>query len=128
MSKNGSKTVLVVDDAPFILDVIRKMLSSLDCRLFLAASGEEALKLTKSSDVKIDLLLTDVFMPGMNGLELAQTLKSNQPQIKIVFMSGSPNYMVAERLGVLTLGDNFIQKPLMPTKLVHKLSAMLDEK
>lgn len=128
MSKNESKTVLVVDDAPFILDVIKKVLSSLGCRLFLAASGEEALKLAESEDVKIDLLLTDVFMPGMNGLELAQTLKGYQPQIKIVFMSGSPNDMVAERLGVLALGENFIQKPLMPNKLVHKLSAMLDEK
>lgn len=122
------KTVLVVDDAPLILIVIKKMLSALGCRLLLASSGEQALEMTTKHDEKIDLLLTDVMMPGMNGLELAYILKNKLPKIKVVFMSGFKNDVIAHYDGLIEPEENFIQKPLIPTKLIDKLRAMLDEK
>lgn len=126
MCKRGIKTVLAVDDDPSILDLINRTLSSSDYRLLLASSGEEALELTKKNDSNIDLLLTDVVMSGINGMELANILKAMLAKIKIIFMSGFTIDVIAH-YGVLEPGEIFIQKPISPTKLIDKLRIMLNE-
>lgn len=120
------KSILVVDDNPIILNLIKKILSSFGYRLFLASSGEQALELTKKNDINVDLLLTDVIMPGMNGMELADTLKAKQSKVKVVFMSGYTDDVITH-FGVLAPGEFFIQKPIIPSKLINKLKTMLDE-
>jgi len=120
------KSILVVDDNPIILNLIKKILSSFGYRLFLASSGEQALALTKKKDINVDLLLTDVIMPGMNGMELAHTLKAKQSKVKVVFMSGYTDDVITH-FGVLAPGEFFIQKPIIPSKLINKLKTMLDE-
>ena len=121
-----TKTILVVDDSPIVLDVIKKILSLYDYRFFLASSGEQALALTKKNNINVDLLLTDVIMPGMNGMELAITLKANQPKVKVIFMSGYTDDVIAH-FGVLAPGELFIQKPIIASKLINKIRKMLDE-
>lgn len=124
--KERIKSILVVDDNPIILNLIKKILSSFGYRLFLASSGEQALALTKKKDINVDLLLTDVIMPGMNGMELAHTLKAKQSKVKVVFMSGYTDDVITH-FGVLAPGEIFIQKPIIPSKLINKLKTMLDE-
>jgi DNA-binding NtrC family response regulator len=91
-----------------------------------AHSPEEALALAENEDRKIHLLLTDVVMPGMNGKTLEKKIKKLKPDIKILFMSGYTNSIIAER-GVLEDDLGFIQKPFSFTTLARKVRRSLDE-
>jgi YesN/AraC family two-component response regulator len=86
MRNKGSATVLVVDDDPMILSYIEEEIGLYGYNPILASSGEKALELAGSE--KIDLLMTDIMMPGMNGIELAKQFVVLYPEAKILFMSG----------------------------------------
>ena len=73
--ENKDKTILVVDDEAVVLDVVEAFIEQLGHKVLLARSGHEALKASREHDGKVDLLLTDVIMPKMNGLELAKTVR-----------------------------------------------------
>jgi len=124
---SGSETILVVEDQIDILELISMSLSMDGYKILGASDGEEALKLIKTINNPIQLLLTDVIMPNINGQELASRLKRIYPDIKVVFMSGYADNAIAQ-LGVLDIDKNFIQKPFSPMELVKKIQEVLKNK
>jgi len=125
MSVIESGTVLVVDDDPSVLDAVVRILAPLGYQLLQAASGEEALDLARKRNEKIDLLLTDVVMQGINGMELANMLTSISPGIRVLFMSG---YICPSggHLNVPYSEKAFVQKPFLPNTLIKKMRSLLN--
>jgi DNA-binding NtrC family response regulator len=89
-----------------------------------AANAEEALLICEREGERIDLILTDVVMPGLNGRELADRLKTLRPGIKVLFMSGHTDDMIVHH-GVLRKEAEFIQKPFSPDELAIKVREVL---
>lgn len=121
----GKETILIVDDDSSIRKLLVDTLEPLGYNLLSAACGEEALEICRSSKEKIDLLLSDVIMTGMNGRELSEIARQEFPKIKTVLMSGYTDDVVAQS-GVLDPGINFINKPLLPVSLANEIRAVLD--
>jgi PAS domain S-box-containing protein len=121
------ETVLVLEDEPAILAMCTTMLEQLGYRVLAAGTPSEAIELAERHAGDLDLLLTDVVMPGMNGRDLAVRLQSLCPYIKILFMSGYTSNVLAQR-GVLDEGLSFIPKPFSMKNLAVKLRDMLREK
>jgi len=84
----GSETILLVEDGAPIRKITALVLKRLGYRVQEASSGEEALRLAQGSREKIDLLMTDVVMPGMSGRELAEVLRARDAGLKVLFLSG----------------------------------------
>jgi len=123
MPKKTAPKVLVVDDDPLILDLVKEQLSSSDYQPILASSGEEALEIAKK-ETSIDLLLTDVMMPGITGIDLAKQFSTLYPHVKVLFMSGftlpSSLYSIAGK------GVAFLQKPFRTDTLIAKMKFVLN--
>ena len=118
-SERADQTVvLVAEDEPTILALTTRMLSSQGYTVLPAASGVDALKLARKTD-RIDVLLTDVIMPGMTGSELAATLTSERPGLPIVYMSGYSNQILSD--GVLDAETLYLPKPFKPQELLELL-------
>ena len=120
----GTETVLVVEDEPAILDLVKRVLEKLGFVVLAARSPEEALGLAGDHPGRIDLLLSDVIMPGMNGRDLAGALRATRPSIRQLFMSGYTANVIAHH-GVLDAGVHFLQKPFAPNDLVTKVRRAL---
>ena len=90
-----------------------------------AASPAEAITLFREHKAQIHLLVTDVIMPGMNGNELAQRLKEVKTDLKVIFNSGYPAHIVAQR-GIIEQGMNFLQKPFTPPELARCVRKVLN--
>jgi CheY-like chemotaxis protein len=118
------ETVLIVEDEPTIIETVKKMLERLGYQVLSADTPSGAIRLAKDSNGLIDLLITDVVMPEMNGRELANELQAAHPEIKTLFMSGYTSNVIAHQ-GVLEAGVNFIQKPLSLRELALKIRAIL---
>ncbi len=118
--------VLLVEDESAIREMAERMLERLGYRVLAAATPGEALRLAEEHPDEIQLLITDVVMPGMNGRELANQLHSLYPDIKILFMSGYTANVIAHQ-GVLEEGVQFIQKPFSLKDLGFKVRAILDQ-
>ena len=125
LAPRGDETLLVVDDDRSILNLIIDTLQPLGYTIIDATCAEEVLEFLERSDTKFDLLLTDMVMTGMNGLNLAKAVKEKYPETKIIFMSGYTSDMVANQ-GVLQAGEIFIQKPLSPLNLAGRIRRVLD--
>jgi PAS domain S-box-containing protein len=124
-TEHGHETVLLVEDEPAILEMTTIMLSRLGYTVVAAASPGEAIRLTHEHRGRIDLLMTDVVMPEMNGRELAENLLSRFPDLKRLFMSGYTANVIAHH-GVLDEGVHFIQKPFSMSDLGVKLRDALE--
>ena len=122
---HGTETVLLVEDEPSILKLTRLLLTAQGYTVLAAASPAEAIRLAGEHPGAIDLLITDVVMPGMNGRDLTQCLIVNRPQLKCLFMSGYTANVIAHH-GVLDQGVNFIQKPFTPLDLATKVRDVLE--
>lgn len=112
----GFATVLVVEDERMILDVTKTMLESLGYKVLAASTVEEALRLTEEHADAIEVLLSDVVMPEMNGKDLAGILTAKCPGMQVLFMSGYTANVIAHH-GVLESGVHFIQKPFTMAEL-----------
>jgi PAS domain S-box-containing protein len=123
----GNETVLVVDDEPLILKVIVSLLKPLGYNLLQASSGESALWESDKYQGNIDLLLTDVVMPGINGNELSERLKEKRPGINIIFMSGYTDDVIACH-GVLEEGVVLVNKPIKRDILAGRIREVLDRR
>ena len=110
--------VLVAEDEPTILALTTRMLSSQGYTVLPAASGADALKLARKTK-RIDVLLTDVIMPGMTGSELAATLTRERPGLSIVFMSGYSNQILVA--GSARRRTLYLPKPFKPQELLELL-------
>jgi len=122
----GHETVLLVEDEPTILEMTTEMLERLGYTVLAAATPGEAICLAHEHPGRIDLLLTDVVMPEMNGRDLAKNLLSIYPDIRRLFMSGYTANVIAHH-GVLDEGVNFIQKPFTRHGLAAKIREALNE-
>lgn len=119
--------VLLVEDEPAILNMGKIMLEQLGYRVLAADRPDEALRMAEEHAGEIQLLITDVVMPEMNGRDLAKRLQFLYPSLKILFMSGYTADVIAHR-GVLDKGVNFFQKPFSLRELSVKVREALKEK
>jgi DNA-binding NtrC family response regulator len=120
----GQETILLVEDEPAILSLGRMMLEKLGYRVRTADRPEEALRLARTHEGTIDLLITDVVMPGMNGSDLAAQLHALHPDLRVLFMSGYTADVIA-RQGVLEDGACFVQKPFSLQELAAGVREVL---
>ena len=119
------ETVLLVEDEIAIVQLATAMLEDLGYRVLPTNSPVEALNLLKEFQGDIQLLLTDVVMPGMNGRELAKQVRDIHPKMKALYMSGYTANVIAHH-GVLDEGINFIQKPFSRHDLSIRVREILD--
>ena len=119
------ETILLVEDDPGILHLGQTILEKLGYRTLTASLPDDALLLAEQYSGRIDLLITDVIMPGMNGKELAHRLTSLRPELKILYMSGYTSDVIAHH-GVLDEGVSFLQKPFSIKGLADKIRAVLE--
>jgi PAS domain S-box-containing protein len=117
-------TVLVVDDDDQIRSLARRILGGDGLSVTEAASAEEALSLCGRKGARVDLLLTDMVLPGMTGPELAQRLKGRFHGVKVIYMSGYTDHTVLNG-GMLAPDENFIQKPFSVDLLTQKVRGVL---
>ncbi len=122
----GMETILLVEDEAMVRELAARVLHQQGYTVLEVANGPEALRLVRGYDHKIDLLLTDVIMPQMNGQMLAEKLKTLRPEIKVLFASGYTHNSIMRR-GVLEPGVRFIQKPFSPLDLTRKVREVLDD-
>lgn len=130
LSEPASKkaaTILIVDDEDLVRALTRRTLEEYGYKVIEASSGNEALTICRGSDCPIDLIITDVVMPQMDGRELAAKLTEDCPQMKVLFTSG---YMGNAGVGLSTVEAdlNFIQKPFTFETLINKVKQFLDKK
>jgi len=125
--KNGHETVLVVEDEPMLLGIAKNMLERLGYRVLTANTPNESIHVAVQHADEIDLLMTDVVMPEMNGRELSERLLSIYPNLRCLFMSGYTSEVIAHH-GVLDAGVPFIQKPFTLQTLSTKLREVLELK
>jgi two-component system cell cycle sensor histidine kinase/response regulator CckA len=120
----GDETVLLAEDEPAVREATRALLSRLGYRALVARDGAEALALAAGHAGPIQLLLTDVVMPGLNGRELAARLQAARPGLAVVYMSGYSQDVV-DQAGVLEEGLTLVQKPFQPATLAAALRRAL---
>jgi len=121
----GSETILVVEDEESLRRLVRRLLESAGYTVLTAANGEDALLTCERHTGKIDLLLTDVVMPRMNGRVLAERLAKTRPGLKILYMSGYTDNAIIQH-GVLDVATQFLSKPFSEVDLTRKVRAVLD--
>ena len=119
-SEHGTERILVVEDESSLRLAMRHMLSRNGYGVIEAANGTEALAVLQNSDDSIDLVLTDVIMPGMSGSELVSALRSQRPDLPVIFMSAHAGERLTEH-GVKCTEHEFIQKPFTAEKLLDKI-------
>ncbi|HKP94507.1 MAG TPA: PAS domain-containing protein [Fibrobacteria bacterium] len=123
----GAPLVLIAEDEDSQRALVRGILESRGYAVLVAGSGQEALDLAHQAGAPIDLLLADVVMPGMGGLELARTLQDLLPGVKVLFMSGFTDHQHV-REGILECNRDFIGKPFSHEDLLAKVQAVLEVK
>lgn len=117
-------TILVVDDAEQIRGLVRRILGNSGYTVLGAKDGKTCMSVFQEHSGPIHLLLTDMFMTGMNGPEVADHLLASRQDIKVLFMSGQPTETILN-LGGFDPAFGFIVKPFTPETLLRKVSEML---
>ena len=125
-ASGGHETILLVEDEPAILRVAQLTLESLGYRVLAANTPRKALRLAEEYTGQIDLLMTDLVMPEMNGRDLAAHLLARLPHLKRLFTSGYTANVIGLH-GMLDEGTPFIQKPFLRSELAAKVRGALDE-
>lgn len=122
----GTDTILLVDDEEPVQRVVREILERRGYRVLVAGDGTAALRASSEFKGDIQLLLTDVVMPGMSGLEVAKYLVVERPLMKVLYISGYSETVVSveERMSP---GRYFLRKPFLAPMLVGKVREVLDD-
>lgn len=119
-------TILLVEDDDAVRGVSERALARFGFQVLSAPNGDEAVRLAEAYPGPIDLVLTDIMMPGMNGVELASIVSVHRPGIHVFFMSGYADQDLV-RKGLLEPGTHFLQKPFSPRELSRRLRGILGE-
>jgi CheY-like chemotaxis protein len=122
--QTGAQTVLVVEDEEGLREVARKLLQAQGYTVLIAANADEAVRQFEGN-ASIDVLLTDVVMPGASGPELTRRLVERRPALKVIYMSGYTEEALAQH-GVLKPGIAFLHKPFTSETLGRKICEVLD--
>lgn len=123
----GTETILIVEDEEAVRNLSKLILQEQGYQVLEARHGHEAIKMCQQIKHPINLLITDIVMPGgMSGQELANHLKPLLPEVKVLYMSGYTTEVIAH-YGVEETSANFLQKPFSPKALTHKVRQLLDE-
>ncbi len=123
--QGGTETILIAEDDESVLDLSKAMLEVMGYRVLTAKSNTQALRIVKDYDGNIDLLLTDVVMPHMNGKELSELIRTVKPDLKCLYMSGYTADVIAHQ-GILDEHVNFLSKPFSLKELAAKVREVLD--
>jgi PAS domain S-box-containing protein len=121
----GSETVLIVEDEVFLVDIIRSILDSNGYQIYIAQDGEEALETYQHHKDEIDIVLTDIGLPKISGIDVLKKLKQINPEIKVLLASG---FILPEtKVEIQQLGAiGFIQKPYLPQELLAEIRKAID--
>jgi len=119
----GNETILLVDDETALLDMLKKTLIQQGYQIFTAHSGQSALQILKNEQV--DLMMTDIIMPDMDGYELSKIVKENYPGIKIQLVSGFTDEQNQDLVDE-KLQQNIVYKPYNKEILLHNIRVLLD--
>ncbi|MBU1043404.1 MAG: response regulator [Candidatus Omnitrophica bacterium] len=124
----GKAKIMIVDDQPIVLRAYKKELAGQDYSITAVSSGQEAIE--KAAQEQFDIILTDLVMPGMSGLELCQEIKKNSPDTEVVLMSGYHEEMQKSWVEFIRSGgrDFFLRKPLSPGELKDTIITIMIEK
>jgi len=122
----GTETILLVEDEIAILELSVYILEKLNYHILTAATPALALNLAMDHPGPIDLLITDVIMPVMNGQELAEQIRVIRPDIKVLFISGYTADIISQH-GVLNTGVHFLEKPFSARSLGKKVREVIDQ-
>ncbi len=122
----GSETILIVDDEIHIASMLNQILSKIGYRVLSATTSSQAIARSKEYQGDIDIVLSDIIMPDMNGVELFALLRETRPKLKAIFMSGYTNSMAVESAGMDT-NTMFLQKPFTFDDLARKIRTSLDK-
>jgi CheY-like chemotaxis protein len=125
MASGGRETILLVEDEPVLRELVAKVLEGYQYRVLEAETGVQALKVWDEYQGKIDLLLTDMVMPGgVSGAELAHRLRQRKPDLRVIYSSGYSSEIVGKNFS-----ENdpvFLSKPYRPPQLAHRVRKCLD--
>jgi two-component system cell cycle sensor histidine kinase/response regulator CckA len=122
--RTSAATVLVVEDTQGLRELAKKLLQRQGYTVLVAANAREALRLFEQHR-SIDVILTDVVMPGASGPELTRQLLEQRPGLKVIYMSGYAEASIADH-GVVNAGVVFLQKPFNAASLARKIREVLD--
>jgi CheY-like chemotaxis protein len=120
----GTGTILLVEDEEMLLWMTTKLLEEIGYKVIQAGHPKDAIAVCERGDQRIDLILTDVVMPDINGREMVELIRLFCPGVKALFMSGYSADIATQR-GILEEGVNYIQKPFNTTELNDKLTKLL---
>lgn len=126
MTTTPSETILLVEDDPPIRRLIQRVLQGQGYQLLEACNGREALSLAEHHRGTIDLLVTDVVMPKMDGFTLGERLVESRPDTRVLFLSGQAEQSMAVRGGLKAAGQAFLLKPFTHDCLVRAIRDQLD--
>lgn len=123
-SHQGTGTILVVEDNQMIREMLLDILTDAGYLVHIAATPKDALQLVETLAEPISLLITDIVMPGMNGVELFEQLVITRPELKVMYMSGYANKINVHR-GLLEEGVNFLPKPFTASVLLEHIQRLI---
>jgi len=126
MPSKGWETILLVEDEGSLRAIAREILEEHGYRVIEAAGPNEAIEIAHSHPEPIHLLVTDVVMPGMNGRALAESLVAARPELRVLYMSGYTDDVIAHS-GVLESGTLLLEKPFTMLALLGRVRAALGE-
>ncbi len=121
----GTETILLVDDEEPVQYLVREILERRGYRVLIAPDGPSAFTVSSNFQGDIHLLLTDVMLRGMSGLEVAKCLGAARPLMKVLYMSGHPETVVSEPARMFR-GRDFLGKPFLALTLTRKIREVLD--
>jgi two-component system cell cycle sensor histidine kinase/response regulator CckA len=121
--ENRVETILLVEDETFVRKVTREILQAAGYRVLTAGDGVAAKRLYDEFGPEVDLLLTDMILPGENGGELAARMRWQNPQLKVLFVTGYPDQIVVLK----DAGEEYLLKPFCSEALLRKVMELMDE-
>jgi CheY-like chemotaxis protein len=126
MDEQQRETVLLVDDEPHVVTLVKKMLLREGYAVLSATDPEEAIRIAQTREAGIDLLLTDVAMPQLNGRELADQLRAIRRGLRVLYMSGFMKEALLKYYSISITGIPFLRKPFTEEVLASKVREVLD--
>jgi CheY-like chemotaxis protein len=122
-SRQPPATILLVEDHSNLRDLLQRTLEGVGFSVFPAADGAEALRLCQQHDDTVDLVVSDIVMPSLNGLQLSDRIRTARPEMKFLFITGFGDQFPELR----EYGANILEKPFLPSELLRKVEDILDQ-